>query len=116
MTVLASLSNRSFAADVHVIPFAVEPSATRLQITLTHANTLAAWPAGPLYKFDWDFFAGSTGQNTGNGGILNGKGGVPIVGNIATSFSAPKPPDVTSGTVTVTVLQPVTTAVLVESF
>lgn len=116
MTVLASLSNRGFAVNVHVIPFSVAADATRLQITLTHANTLAAWPAGPLYRFDWAFGGESTGQNTGNGGRFNDKTGVPLGGNIATTFNAPKPAGVTSGTCTITVLQAITTAALAESF
>jgi hypothetical protein len=116
MTVIASLSNRAFAVNEHVIPFSVAVNATRLQITLTHANTLAAWPAGSLYKFDWSFGGQSTGQNTGSGGIRNDKAGSPVAGNVATAFSAPKPLGVTSGIVTITVLQSLTTAALVESF
>lgn len=116
MTVLASLSNRTFTPNVNVIPFSVAANATLVQITLTHANTLAAWPDGPLYQFDWDFGNGSTGKNSGDGGIRNGKTGLPIPGNIVTTFGTSKPPGVTSGTVTVTVLQTLTTAVLVESF
>jgi hypothetical protein len=116
MTVLVSLNSRSFAPQVSTIPFSVDAAATQVQVTLTHPNTLAAWPDGPLYQLDWDFGSGSTGTNSGGGGVRANKDRTPITGAVAMTFGTSKPPGVTSGTVTVTVLQTLTTALLVEAF
>jgi hypothetical protein len=115
VTVLVSLNSRTFAPQDQTIPFAVDAAGTQVQVTLTHANTVAAWPGGPLYRMDWDFGEGSTGANAGGGGVHINKDGSLVVGNIATTFARAKPSGVTSGMVTVTALQTLTTAVLVEA-
>ena len=116
MTVLASVAQAAYAPSINNVPFTVDVNATQVQITLTHPNTLAAWPLGPLVKFDFDWGNGSTGTCSIEGGIRNDKTGVPIVGNVVTTFATSKPPGVTAGTARVTVLQTLTTAVLVEAF
>lgn len=116
MSVLASINSRTYAPQTQVVPFTVDVNLTEVVVTLTHPNTLAAWPAGPLVQIFWNWGNGGTGTNTTGGGVRNDKSGVPIVGNVAYTFGTSKPPGVTSGTVTVTNLQTLTTAVLVEGF
>jgi len=116
MTILANVSSRSYNPAGHTIPFTVNVNATRIETTFTHPNTLAAWPSGPLISYEVLWGGVSQGQSTIGGGVRNDKLGVPIVGNVVTGFSTTKPPGITSGVVRVTVLQTLTTAVLVESF
>lgn len=116
MAVLASINSRTYTPQTQVVPFTVDIAVTQVVVTLTHANTLAAWPAGPLVQIFWNWGNGGTGTNQTGGGIRNDKAGVPVVGNVAYTFGTTKPTGVTSGTVTVTNLQTVATAVLVEGF
>ena len=116
MTVLANVSSRSYNPAGHTIPFSVDVNATRIETTFTHANTLAAWPSGPLLEYEVLWGGVSQGKSTIGGGVRNDKLGVPIVGNVVTGFGTNKPPGFTSGVVRVTVLKTLTTAVLVESF
>lgn len=116
MSVLASIPSQTYAPQTRPVAFTVAAGVTHVLVTLTHANTLAAWPAGALVRFDWDWGNGSTGTNQTGGGTQTNKDGSLIVGNVSYSFGTTKPAGVTSGTVTVTNLQTLTTAVLVEGF
>lgn len=116
MAVLTSIASQTYPAQTQVLPFTIDGSLTRVVITLTHANTLAAWPAGPLVQTFWNWGNGSTGTNTTGGGRQTNKDGSFITGTVAYTFGTTKPAGVTSGTVTVTNLQTLTTAVLVEGF
>lgn len=116
MTTLASVNSATYTPRTQVVPFTVPADLTQVVVTLTHANTLAAWPNGPLVQMNWNWGNGGTGTFQTSGGIRNGKDGTPVVGNVSTTFGTPKPPGVTSGTITVTNLQTLTTAVLVEGF
>jgi len=116
MTILANVSSRSYNPAGHTIPFTVDVNATRMETTFTHANTLAAWPSGPLITFEVLWNGVPQGLATIGGGIRNDKAGVPIAGNVLTAFGTNKPTGLTSGSVRVTALQTLTTAILVESF
>lgn len=117
MAVLASINSRTYAPQTQVVPFTVAANVTQVVVTLTHANTLAAWPAGPLVQMFWRWGIGDgTGTNQTGGGTQTDKSGALIVGNVVYTFGTTKPAGVTSGTVTVTNLQTLTTAVLVEGF
>lgn len=116
MTILASVNPRTYAPQVSVVNFAVAANVTAVLVTMTHANTLTDWPAGPLVQMDWDWGNGSTGTFQTGGGIRNDKSGVPVVGNVSTTFGTTKPPGIAAGKVTITILQTLTSAVLVEGF
>ena len=58
MAVLASILSQQYTPQVASIPFTVGAAVTRVQITLTHANTLIAWPSGALLRIDWDWGQG----------------------------------------------------------
>lgn len=116
MAIIASLSSRLFLAQANDIPFAVAADATLIKVTLTHANTIAGWPDGTLLRWDVLWSGVATGESSISGGIRNGKDGLPLVGNVSTTFERAKPPGITSGVGRFTVLQPLTCSVLVESF
>lgn len=116
MAILASVASKPYTPQVSSVPFTVAANATQILVTFTHPNTLAVWPAGPLVQIDIDWGNGSTGTFQTGGGVFTEKDGTPTVGNIITTMGTSKPPGVTSGTARITVLQTLTTAVLVESF
>lgn len=116
MAVLASVNSRSYAPQTQGVPFTVAAGLTQVTVTLTHANTLAAWPEGALVQLVWNWGTGGTGMNQTGGGAQIDKAGSPIGGAVVYTFGTTKPAGVTSGTVTVTNLQTITTAVLVEGF
>jgi len=115
MTIVVNVSSRQYTPQAATIPFTVNVNATRMETTFTHANTLAAWPSGPLLEYEVLWGGVPQGKGTIGGGVRNDKLGVPIAGNVVTGFGTSKPPGFTSGVVRVTVLQTLNTAVLVES-
>ena len=116
MTVLANVAEQQYSPLARTVNFNVAADATQMLVTFTHPNTLAAWPVGTLLTFEMVWGGVSQGLSTIGGGIRNDKSGVPIVGNVVTTFGTNKPPGLTQGTVRVTALQTLTTAILVESF
>jgi hypothetical protein len=116
MTVLVTVPQQQYTPLARTVNFNVAADATRMLVTFTHPNALAAWPAGELLRFEVLWSGISQGISTIGGGIRNDKAGVPIVGNVVTTFGVNKPPGLTQGTVRVTAVQTLTTAILVESF
>jgi hypothetical protein len=116
MTQLVSVPSQTYSPLARTISFAVDASATQMLVTFTHPNTLAAWPAGPLITYEVLWNGVPQGLSTIGGGVRNDKSGVPISGNVVTTFGTSKPAGLTSGTVRVTALQTLTTAILVEAF
>jgi len=116
VTILVTVPSQQYTPLARTVNFNVAADATRMLVTFTHANTLAAWPAGALLTFEVLWGGVSQGIGTVGGGIRNDKLGVPIVGDVVTTFGVNKPPGLTSGTVRVTTLQTMTSAILMESF
>lgn len=117
MAILATINSKTYTPQTQVVPFTVAANVAQVIVTLTHANTLAAWPAGPLLQIFWRWGIGDgTGTFQTGGGVTTLKNGSPDPAAQATTFGTTKPPNVTSGTVTVTNLQTLTAAVLVEGF
>ena len=116
MTVLVTVSAQQYTPLARTLNFTVAANATQMLVTFMHANTLAAWPVGQLLRFEVLWTGVLQGIGTVSGGVRNDKAGSPIAGNVVTTFSVNKPPGLTQGTVRVTSLQTLTTAILVESF
>ena len=116
MAVLVTVPQQQYTPLARTVNFNVAADATRMLVTFTHPNTLAAWPSGALLQFEMLWGGVSQGIGTVGGGVRNDKAGVPIVGNVVTTFGVNKPAGLTQGTVRVTALQTLTTAILVESF
>lgn len=116
MAVLASVTSRTYVPQTQVVSFTVDVNLTHVIVTFTHANTLVGWPVGALLQILWNWGNGGTGTNQTGGGTQTNKDGSPIAGSVSYTFGTTKPSGVTSGTVTVTNLQTLTTAVLVEGF
>jgi hypothetical protein len=116
MTIVANVPSQQYTPLSRNVNFSVAADATQMLVTFTHANTLAAWPSGPLLTFEVLWNGVPQGLATIGGGVRNDKAGVPIAGNVVTAFGTNKPAGLTSGSVRVATLQTLTTAILVESF
>lgn len=113
MTTLVSVASQSFGPQTRNLNFSVAANATRIQLTLTHPD----WPQVPLLIHANLTWAGVDGGLFSCGGdLIRNKAGVPIGGTDVLTWSASKPPGLTSGTCNVQVLETLTTAILVESF
>jgi hypothetical protein len=113
MTVLSSLSSRTFNPQTQDIPFTVAENATLIQVSFTHPD----WPeTGPVLQLDVQWGGVPGGVFTTSGGIVRDKAGNPTGGTMVTSLTVSKPPGQTSGSVRAQVLQTFTSAILVESF
>ena len=110
MTVLASLTAQAFAVQSRTIPFSVAADLTRITVTL---SPRAGWPSGRVAEVSYEFGGQFGGSITFDGGALLNKLGASLT---ASKVTVGKPLGVTAGIVTITVVQPVTTGVVVEGF
>lgn len=113
MTVLASLASQSFAPQTRTVPFSVNPALTRFRVTLTRPT----WPEGTCVRVSVQWDDGSDpGAFASSGGVVRDKTGTPTGGTQDLTWECSKPPGRGSGTLSIEVLQTLTTAVLVEGF
>ena len=108
MTTLVNLGAQAYPAGTYTFPITVAAGVTLLEAAMTRL----AWPAGPVLTLalSWSDGAAASADVIG-GNLLDRHGATLAVQYLTTSKDA----GVTQGTVTVTVLQPITTAITVTA-
>jgi hypothetical protein len=110
--ILFSRNNAVFQPGSNSLPFSVDAAVTQITITLEHGD----WPEGPCFSLMIDWGTVQTGLFSCGGGLVRDKAGNPTGGTMRVTWTCYKPAGITAGTVHLTVLQRINTAVLVEGF
>lgn len=108
MAVILNVVSAQYSVGSHDLPISVAANITQLMVTLTRES----WPAGAIGSAKVTWSDGSFGSASFVGGTRLDKFGQP---RTFERVSVSKPRGITDGTVSVVVLQTLTTAVLVEA-
>jgi len=111
MAILLNLPSTTYAPNTNKVRVTPSQSVKNILISLEHFD----WPTGPCIEYEifWDNV--SAGKTTLGGDVSRDKAGIPTGLSIVTTIQYGVPPNFTTCDVSVTVVQTLKTAILVES-
>jgi len=111
MAILLNLPSTTYAVNTQKVAVNLGQSITNVLITLTHFD----WPTGPCIEYEVFWSGVSAGKTTIGGGVVRDKTGIPTGLSMITTVNNGVPGSFSTCHVSVSVLQTLTTAILVES-
>jgi len=111
MAILLNLPSTTYAVNTQKVAVNLSQSITQVEISLTHFD----WPTGPCIEYEVFWSGVSAGKTTIGGGVVRDKAGNPTGLSTVTTINNGVPYGFSTCHVSVSVLQSLTTAILVES-